>query len=158
MGVFYSFFKLIVVWVMITQLIWTTGTPMSAVQRRLLNFITHLLLALCEENPSVTTGYPSQRVSIASLSGFFCDLHLNKRLNKQWICRWFGTQWRSCDVCVMVIFSNVAPSMANVVFPFKFIETCSHWFNYQRGNIVPGNGSMWPLLLTWFNFNPSMDK
>ena len=36
-----------------------------------------------------------------------------------------------------------------------FIETV--WYNRYFGSIVDADG-LWPLLLTWINFNPSMDK
>ena len=40
------------------------------------------LLAICEGNPSVTGGFPSQRPVTRRLEVFF-DLRLNKRLSKQ---------------------------------------------------------------------------
>ena len=40
------------------------------------------LLVLCEGNPPVTGGFPSQRPVTQSIDGFF-DLRLNKRLSKQ---------------------------------------------------------------------------
>ena len=52
------------------------------------------LQALCERNPSVTLGFPSQRPAPRSFAVFF-DLQLNKRLSKQPI-RWcFETPWHS---------------------------------------------------------------
>ena len=58
------------------------------------------LLALCEGNPPVTGGFPSQRPVTRSFDIFF-DLRLNKRLSKQSICRWFETPsrslWRHCN-------------------------------------------------------------
>ena len=41
-----------------------------------------MLLVLCEGNPPVTGGFPSQRPVMCSLDVFF-DLHLNKQLSKQ---------------------------------------------------------------------------
>ena len=58
------------------------------------------LLALGEGNPPVTGGFPSQRPVTGSLDVVF-DVHLNKRLNKQWTCWWFETPRCSCDVTVM---------------------------------------------------------
>ena len=46
-------------------------------------------------------------------------------------CRWFETTWHSCALTVLVRILSRA-----VFFIFR----------------------LWPLLLTWFNFNPSMDK
>ena len=57
-------------------------------------------LALCEGNPPVTGGFPSQRPVTRSFDVFF-DLRLNKRLSTQSICRWFETPlhslWRHCN-------------------------------------------------------------
>ena len=48
------------------------------------------LVNLCEGNPSVTGGFPSQRPVTRSFHVFF-DLRLNKRLSKQSRGRWFET-------------------------------------------------------------------
>ena len=57
------------------------------------------LLALCEGNPPVTGGFPSQRPVTRSFDVFF-HLHMDKRLNKQSRRRWFETAssslWRHC--------------------------------------------------------------
>ena len=45
-----------------------------------------LLLALCEGNPLVTSGFPSQKASNVELDISFV-MNLNKLLNKQSICR-----------------------------------------------------------------------
>ena len=59
-----------------------------------------VLLALCERNSPVPTGFPSQRPVTRSFDAFF-DLCLNKRLRKQPIRRWFETPscslWRHCN-------------------------------------------------------------
>ena len=56
--------------------------------------------ALCEGNPSVTDGFPSQRPVVRSFDVFF-DLRLNKRLGKQSRRRWVETTlsslWRHCN-------------------------------------------------------------
>ena len=58
------------------------------------------LLALCEGNPPVTAGFPSQRPVTRNFYVFF-DLCLNKRLSKQSRRRWFETPshalWRRCN-------------------------------------------------------------
>ena len=58
------------------------------------------LLALCEGNPSVTGGFPSQRPVTRSFGVFF-HLRLNKRLSKQQRRWWFETPlrsvWRHCN-------------------------------------------------------------
>ena len=58
------------------------------------------LLALCEGNPPVTAGFPSQRPVTRKFYVFF-HLCLNKRLSKQSRRRWFETPshalWRRCN-------------------------------------------------------------
>ena len=51
------------------------------------------LLDLCEGDPPVTGGFPSQRTGNLDFDVFF-DVSLNKRLNKPSSCRWFETPWR----------------------------------------------------------------
>ena len=57
-------------------------------------------LVICDGNPPVTGGFPSQRRVTQSFDVFF-DLRLNKRLSKQSRCRWFETisrsLWRHCN-------------------------------------------------------------
>ena len=48
------------------------------------------LLALCAGNSPVTGEFPTQRPVTRSFGVFF-DLHLNKRLSKQWWGWWFET-------------------------------------------------------------------
>ena len=60
------------------------------------------LLALCAGNSSVPGEFPTQRpVSVTRSFDVFFDLRLNKRLTKQWWCRWFETPsrplWRQCN-------------------------------------------------------------
>ena len=55
-------------------------------------------LVLCEGNPPVTDDFHSQRSVKRSFDVFF-DVRPNKRLNKQSICRWFDTPWRSLQRC-----------------------------------------------------------
>ena len=59
------------------------------------------LRALCDGNPPVTGGFPSQRPVTRSFGVFF-DLRLNKLLRKQSRRRWFETPspslWRHCHV------------------------------------------------------------
>ena len=58
------------------------------------------LLAICERNPTVTDGFPSQKPVTRSFDVSF-DLRLNKRLNIQSRCQWFETPsrslWRHCN-------------------------------------------------------------
>ena len=84
------------------------------------------LLALYEGNPSVTGGFPSQRPVTRSFVVFF-DLHLNKRLSKQSISRWFETPscslWRHCNG-IRVIIDNISTTIAssdvkNLMIPYS---------------------------------------
>ena len=58
------------------------------------------LRALCEGNPPVIDGFPSERPVTRSFD-VFLDLRLNKRLSKQSMRRWFETPprslWRPCN-------------------------------------------------------------
>ena len=70
------------------------------------------LLALCEGNPLVNDGFPSQGGGGGSNAGFggFFDVKLNKRLNQQTRCRWLETLsrslWRHCDVQMCIFMHN----------------------------------------------------
>ena len=76
------------------------------------------LLALCERNPLVTGGFPSQRASNGSFDVFFC-LSLNNQLHKMSICRWFETEWRSCDITEIIrkVRSMAAPRKPVSIIP-----------------------------------------
>ena len=73
------------------------------------------LLALCEENPPVTGGFPSPR-SVTRCSGIFCDLYLNKQLSKQSRRRWFDAPSRSLWRHRNVEFKISLRSLAMIVF------------------------------------------
>ena len=63
------------------------------------------LLAICAGNSPVTGEFPAQRPVMRSFDALF-DLHLNKRLSKQWWGWWFETPshslWRHCNVFIHV--------------------------------------------------------
>ena len=63
--------------------------------------IFSVLLALCEGNPSVTVGFPSQRPVTRSFDVFF-DLPLNKQFNKQ-LRRW----WFEMPSCSLWCYCNI---------------------------------------------------
>ena len=77
---------------MITRLMWTIWTSLSAVRERPLNLNTHSL--------TLTGGFPLQSLVRWSFDVFF-DLRLNKWLSKQSGPRWFETpsrsSWRPCN-------------------------------------------------------------
>ena len=64
-----------------------------------------VLLALCAGNSLVPSEFPAQRPVTQSFDVFF-DLHLNKRLSKQWWGWWFempsSPLWRHCNEGVRV--------------------------------------------------------
>ena len=60
------------------------------------------LLALCEGNPLVTSGFPSQRPVTQSFDVFF-DLRLSKRLNK-----WSKHQWSEIPLCSLWCHCNAS--------------------------------------------------
>ena len=64
------------------------------------------LLVICEGNPPVIGGFPSQRPVTRSFGVFF-DLRQNKRSSKQSRGRWFETPlWRLCNVIGRLAFSQ----------------------------------------------------
>ena len=81
--------------------------------------IVSALLALCDGNPSVSGGFPSQRPSKADLNVFF-DVSLCKPLNKQSSRRWFETPrcslWRHCNV----------HHYERIRIPVSFLYRCVH--------------------------------
>ena len=74
--------------------------PSTGHSKRLITWWCHQVeafstfLALCEGNPPVIGGFPSQRPVAWSFDVFF-DVPLNKRLKIQSRCWWFETPWRS---------------------------------------------------------------
>ena len=75
------------------------------------------LLVLCEGNPPVTGGFPSQRPLTWSFDVYF-DLRLNKRLSKQSRRRWFETSlrslWRHCNESATSITGLELPRMTRM--------------------------------------------
>ena len=69
------------------------------------------LPALCEGNPLVTGGFPSQRASSTGFVVFF-DVSLNKLLSKQLHCWWFEMPWSSCVLTVMISLSWGAQTLS----------------------------------------------
>ena len=110
-----------------------------------------LLLALCEGNPLVTGGFPSQRPVTWSFGVFF-DLHMNKWLSKQSRHRWFETSlcslWCHCNdysgVSVHQHSDNDTPWIApaheiwGVIGEFKVysLSVLSHSIMIQSGAII----------------------
>ena len=77
------------------------------------------LLALCEGNPPVTDGFPSQRPVSRSFDVFF-DVRLNKRPSKQSRCSWFETPWRS-------LWHHRNDSIANTLHKWWHSATGNYW-------------------------------
>ena len=82
------------------------------------------LLILYEVNPSVTSGFPSQRPVTWSFDVFY-DLRLNKRLSKPPKRRWFETPlrslWRYCYrlTVPVIIQTNLTSCALNVYFSVR---------------------------------------
>ena len=78
------------------------------------------LMSLCEGNPSVTGGFPSQRPVKRSFDVLF-DLSLNKRFSTQSRCRWFETPscslWRQCSDQYIRIHQTLDCLLNNLVKP-----------------------------------------
>ena len=81
------------------------------------------LLALCEGNPPVTGGFPSQRPVTRGFDVSF-DLRLNNRLSKQSRRWWFETPsislWRHCDDISRTFQGTLQESW----MPFVFVVWC----------------------------------
>ena len=67
------------------------------------------LLALCERNLLVTSGFLSQRQQTFDV---FFVVSLNKLLNKQLSRLWFEMPWCSCNLTVKTNFSKIFPKLA----------------------------------------------
>ena len=92
------------------------------------------LLALCEGNPPLTGGFPSQRPVARSFDVFF-DLHLDKRLSKQSIRRWFETPsrslWRHCNG--QVCFVSILRSFAVLEYVIEFLNML---LDHSNNNLI----------------------
>ena len=101
-----------------------------------------MLQALCEGNPLVTGGFPSQGPGTQSFDVFF-DLHLNKRLSIQSRRWWFEmplhSLWHHCNVMQnntghhiikMLIYTNLS-----VIDSLSPVSRSTHIFNKRKGLI-----------------------
>ena len=96
------------------------------------------LLALCAGDSPVTGEFRSQRPVTQSFDIFF-DLHLNKRLSKQWRCWWFEmpscSLWRHCNDTLIIGTSGLCHVSMNlshcIAISFVYSEACS---GQQKGN------------------------
>ena len=77
----------------------------------------------------------------------FFHVRRNKLLNKRASHRWYKTSWCPYDV-------NITFSLNPFYTPLN--DSHSKW--NLHGMLGPIACDQWPLLLTWINFNPSMDK
>ena len=85
---------------------------------------------LCEGNPPLTGGFPSQRPVTRSFAVFF-DLRLNKRLSKSRH-RWFETPspsfWRHCNESREGVGRGMSPSSTSI---FAFVWIISFYIHYS---------------------------
>ena len=88
------------------------------------------LLVLCEGNPLVTGGFPSQR-PVTERFNIFVDLYLKKRLIKQSARRWFETLPRQSLTSVLQLpLSYWMPRSCNT----------GPWYTETRMYIIGGYG------------------
>ena len=85
------------------------GTVVKVFANRLqylaLTWKPFMLLALCEGNPLVINGFPSQKTSSTGFDIFF-DVSLNKLLNKHPSSWLFHSLWHTCEsVCTSIAIS-----------------------------------------------------
>ena len=82
------------------------------------------LLARCADNSSVTGAFPSKKPVTRSFA-VFADLHLNKRLFKQFWGWWFETPsrslWRHC---------NAGVKISTIFLPSVFANLCSTQYTH----------------------------
>ena len=93
------------------------------------------LLALCAGNSPVPGEFPAQRPVTRSFDVFF-DLHLNKRLSKQWWGWWFDTLssplWRHRNAGVNMILGPTSHGILWMYWLFCaliFVNTLRRWHN-----------------------------
>ena len=84
------------------------------------------LLALCQGNPSVTDGFPSQRARNAGLAVFF-DAILNKQLSKQ---SSVGDLRRHGGHCEVIVMGNII-----ITHVHGFFDTDFHEVNWHLGQV-----------------------
>ena len=126
------------------------------------------LLALCAGNSLVTGEFPSQRLVTQSFGVFF-DLRLNKRLSKQSWGWWFETRHRAhYDVIVMPGELGQPSHWTTPPPPPPPPHPPPHPHPHPTPHPPPPPPPptptpphpfllLGPYLLTWFNFNPSID-
>ena len=107
-------------------------------------------LALCEENPAVTSGFPSQRQVTQSFE-VFLDLRLKKtkQLSKQSRRWWFEmtphSLWCHCNVItLLVLILEYCLKTKSITWPLisKLLwhqVTCNHGINPLRAKFFRGN-------------------
>ena len=83
------------------------------------------LLALCEGNPPVTGGFPSQKPDTRSFDVSY-DLHQNKRLSKQSTRRWFRRHGSHYDVIVMYFIGWYK------IINWYLVDQCTVWESFEQ--------------------------
>ena len=88
-----------------------------------------MLLALCEGNQPMTSGFPSQRPVTRSFDVFF-DLHKNKRLGnnrRQWFEAPLCSLWRHCNVSPAYYSKRSLSLRAYDTLSWKLIRSYANW-------------------------------
>ena len=126
------------------------------------------LLTLCEGNSPVTGEFPTQRTSNgenASMWSHHNDVIKGSMVTAVLVtvCQWLIHQ-KSCSNHTAQ-WSNNHPSCMMITQlrwyarPYLMWPLCISWGNnFCQYSCSRTSLWHWPLLLTWFNFNPSMDK
>ena len=111
------------------------------------------LLALCEENPPITGGFPSQRPVTRSFDIFF-DMRLNKWLSKQSRWWWFETPWRSlwrhCNAENCQSHRTVTIPLASYSVPYSlwYITAYVIWHHCERLSVSNHRQLCWISFIT----------
>ena len=114
------------------------------------------LLAICEGNPPVTGGFPSQRPVTRNIDVFF-DLRLTKRLSKQSRRRWFETPLRSLwrhfngmpgqpivrDIpTISSNYTELLQSVSQLDLYHGYIITVTSRSQWSCGTLITGNSTV----------------
>ena len=102
---------------------------------------------LSEGNPRGTGRFPSQR-PVTRTSDVLLDVPQNKRLNKQWSCRWYETPWcpwvidfdvitfhpeiTFIDIIFITLFTDIDKIMVNCFYEIRSIGRRYKWFWYYQ--------------------------
>ena len=110
-------------------------------------------LALCEGNPPVTGGLPSQRPMTWGFDVFF-DLRLNTRLIKQSRHRWTSSRslWRPCNVWTSVNTSTTINIPFSVPYNLPTFSYTCHLYDEPDIRIISWHSNVECMSVHWIVF------